>query len=136
VDIQLLDQEVQAVDFAPLLKACDFLFVDSSHVYKFGSDVEFEFSRIYPQLQSGTIMHLHDIYLPWHYPMDWMVNQKRFWNEQYILESFLMFNSEFQILLPMTYLMRQSDSVPAEMHSLSLDKDFLFESSSFYLRRR
>ena len=36
-----------------------------------GGDVLYEFLKIIPQLQSGVIVHLHDIYTPREYPDNW-----------------------------------------------------------------
>ena len=136
VALHLLKQELQSVDLNPLLENCDFLFVDSSHVYKFGSDVEYEFTRIYPQLRPGTRLHLHDIYSPYHYHLACIIHEKQFWNEQYMLENFLMFNSAFEVGLPMNFLFRESPAVLAAIRALPLHEKFRMECRSLYLRRK
>ncbi len=52
------------------LQAGDLLFVDSSHVAKTDSDVNFLFFEVFPRLASGVLIHLHDIFLPHDYPPD------------------------------------------------------------------
>jgi len=96
------------LDLARELGENDLLFVDSSHVFKFGSDVQFEFETLYPALRPGVLVHVHDIFTPFHYPKEWIVGQKMFWNEQYVLEQFLSFNAGFRILLPSQGLTRLS----------------------------
>jgi hypothetical protein len=135
VRLELMRREIQDVDPASLLENCDFLFVDSSHVFKFGSDVAFELTRLYPQLQKGSLLHVHDIFSPFDYPLDWMVKDKRFWNEQYALECFLMFNSAFEVYLPVNYLIRESPALKESVSKLKLDEKFKFIGSSLYLRR-
>jgi hypothetical protein len=135
ISLELVQRELQAVETAPLLENCDFLFVDSSHVFKFGSDVAFELTSLYPQLQKKTLLHVHDIFSPFDYPRDWMVKDKRFWNEQYFLECFLMFNSAFEVQLPVNFLVRQSESFAQAVRGLRLDEKFKFIGSSFYLKR-
>ncbi|MGH7952166.1 MAG: class I SAM-dependent methyltransferase [Limisphaerales bacterium] len=135
VSLELIQREVQDVEMVPLLKDCDFLFVDSSHAFKFGSDVAFEFTALYPHLQKNTLLHLHDIFSPYDYPRDWMVKDKRFWNEQYVLECFLMFNSAFEIHLPVHLLVRQSKNFAQAVRGLRLDENFQFRGGSFYLKR-
>jgi hypothetical protein len=88
-----------------LLRA-DIFFVDSSHVAKWGSDVLYLFESWIPNLEVNTMLHLHDIFTPYDYPRDWMVQQKRFWNEQYLFESFLAFNNAFRLECPLFYLSR------------------------------
>lgn len=133
--MEVIQQEAQKLDLDPVLKDCAFLFIDSSHVYKFGSDVAFEFVTLYSRLAPGTILHLHDIFSPYEYPRKWIVENRFFWNEQYFLECFLMFNSVFQIHLPVHYLARSSSAVVEAIRRLPLDERFEFSGSSFYLRR-
>lgn len=131
----VIQEEVQRLDPNALLSGCDFLFVDSTHVYKFGSDVEFEFCNLYGKISKGTLIHFHDIYSPYEYPLDWIVDQKRFWNEQYILENFLRYNSDFEIHLPLQLLVRRSESLIKIAKQLPLDPHFLFNGASFYIKR-
>lgn len=136
ISLELVQRELQAVETAPLLENCGFLFVDSSHVFKFGSDVAFELTTLYPQLQKNALLHVHDIFSPFDYPRDWMVKDKRFWNEQYALECFLMFNSAFEVHLPVHFLIRQSGKLAQSVRGLRLDEKFKFIGSSFYLKRK
>ena len=124
------------MDMKPLLENCNFVFVDSSHVYKFGSDVQYEFTSIYPHVSAGTYVHVHDIFSPYEYPLSWAVDRKQFWNEQYLLENFLAFNREFEIFLPLYLLVRQSAALLEGVRALSLEPDFRFHSHSFYFRRQ
>lgn len=135
VSLELVQREIQEVDTASLLKDCGFLFVDSSHVFKFGSDVAFELSTVYPNLPNNTLVHVHDIFSPYDYPCDWMVKDKRFWNEQYALEWFLAFNSAFEVFLPVHHLIRDSKPLAQAVHGLRLDEKFKFAGASFYLKR-
>ena len=117
------------------LRPGDLLFVDSSHVFKFGSDVAFEFEHIYPHIPRGVVLHVHDIFSPFDYPKDWMTKRKRFWNEQYFLEEFLRFNREFQVLLPVHLLARESTSVRTFMDDTFSSVGFRADGHSFYIHR-
>lgn len=136
VTLRILTKELQSVEMKPLLENCNFLFVDSSHVYKFGSDVEYQFTKIYPFLAPGTFVHIHDIFSPYDYPLFWMAKLKQFWNEQYFLENFLMFNDTFKITLPLYLLSQQSNPFLEAARSLSLEQTFQFEGYSCYLQRK
>ena len=136
VDFRVIDQPVQTLDATALFAGCNLVFVDSTHVFKFGSDVEWEFTQIYPRLQSGTILHVHDVFSPYQYPRRWIVEAKRFWNEQYFLEAFLAFNKDFEVHLPMHLLARESSELRRAIEDLNLPRDFKFEGQSFYVRRR
>ncbi len=97
---RVIQSRLQDVDLAifDTLEAGDILFVDSTHVSKFNSDVNRLFFEILPRLAPGTIVHLHDIFPGFEYPMDWL-RQGRAWNEQYILRAFLEFNASFKVRL-------------------------------------
>jgi hypothetical protein len=92
-------QPVQKTDLA-LYKALnknDILFIDSTHVMKAGSDVNFEMFEILPRLAPGVIVHFHDIFWPFEYPADWLINRRYSWNELYGLRAFLSYNDTFEI---------------------------------------
>jgi hypothetical protein len=80
------------------LEANDILFVDSSHVAKIGSDVNFLLFEVLPTLKPGVFVHFHDILWPFEYPLHW-IQEGRAWNEAYMLRAFLQYNSNFEIVL-------------------------------------
>jgi predicted O-methyltransferase YrrM len=90
-------QEVDPDLFAQL-RENDILFIDSTHIMKTGSDVNHILFNIIPLLNSGVIIHFHDIFWPFEYPLDWIFKENRSWNEIYALRSFLMYNNNFDIL--------------------------------------
>lgn len=97
-DVQLIPLEV-----FKNLQAGDILFVDSTHAVKTGSDVNYILFEILPALESGVLIHFHDIYYPFEYPKDW-VFMGFGWNEAYFLKAFLMNNHKFEIRLFTDYL--------------------------------
>jgi hypothetical protein len=83
----------------------DILFIDSSHIIRSQGDVLFEILVILPILNSGVIVHFHDINTPKDYFDEYILKSTHpFWNEQYLLEAFLSFNKEFKIILASNYL--------------------------------
>lgn len=98
VDLRRLPvQSMSLASFEDLMEG-DILFIDSSHVCKIGSDVKYEFLEVLPRLRPGVLVHVHDIFLPQEYPREWILDEQRFWNEQYILQAFLCFNREYEVL--------------------------------------
>jgi hypothetical protein len=89
------------------LDAGDVLFIDSTHVVKTGSDVNFLFFEVLPRLRSGVVVHVHDVFLPGEFPKHWITEELRFWNEQYLLRAFLLFNHAFEVLLSNAFLDRR-----------------------------
>jgi hypothetical protein len=88
------------IDFFSSLEANDILFIDSSHVVRIGGDVIYEYLEILPALKAGVLIHIHDIFLPFDYPRDWIESDCFFWNEQYLLEAFLTENAKFEVMMP------------------------------------
>ncbi len=86
------------------LQSRDILFIDSSHVIRPWGDVLREFNEIIPRIASGVQVHVHDIFTPRDYPEKWLRIDRRLWNEQYLLESFLAFNSDFKIVCALNWL--------------------------------
>lgn len=98
-NIDLLRSKIQdiSVDKFKQLKENDILFIDSSHVAKTGSDVNYILFNILPNLNKGVIIHFHDIFYPFEYPKKW-IYEGRAWNEDYILKAFLQYNNKFKII--------------------------------------
>jgi hypothetical protein len=89
------------------LGANDLLIVDTTHTVKLGGDVNHVVLDILPTLDSGVLVHFHDIFLPWEYPRKWAEDYGLFWNEQYLLQAFLSLNDEFEILCALYALARR-----------------------------
>jgi hypothetical protein len=90
------------------LEQGDVLFVDTTHTVKLGSDVNFIVLDVLPELAPGVVVHFHDVFLPWEYPRAWFEGEPRYlWAEQYLLQAFLAFNREFEVLLPVHAVSRE-----------------------------
>jgi hypothetical protein len=63
-----------------------------------------EFLEILPSLNSGVIIHVHDIFSPGDYNENLLKREVVFWNEQYLLEAFLSCNDHFSIIGGLHYL--------------------------------
>lgn len=85
----------------------DILFYDGSHVSKYGSDVNYFMLSILPELNSGVYVHVHDIFMPDDMPKEWVEKLHLYWNEQYVLHAFLMYNRAFEIIFASHYLSRK-----------------------------
>ncbi len=105
----LIDKNIQSVDITlfKTLSENDILFIDTSHIVKTNSDVLFEIFEILPLLNKGVKIHVHDIFYPFEYPKVWVVDDKRNWNEIYLIRAFLMYNADFKIISFNTFLQYQ-----------------------------
>lgn len=99
-EIKLYDQNVQDVDPVVFsrLQENDILFIDTSHVVKTGSELNYLVFTVFPLLKKGVKIHIHDLFFPFEYPREWVIEQKRGWNEAYFIRAFLMYNREFKII--------------------------------------
>jgi len=95
-------ENIQLSEFENL-KENDILFIDSSHVINIYNDVCFEYLDVLPSLNIGVIVHIHDILMPQKYSESWY-EQKYFWNEQYLLQAFLAFNTSFSVMWSGNYM--------------------------------
>ena len=90
-------QKISSFDLFESLEKDDVLFIDSTHVSKTGSDVNFIFFEILPRIREGVLVHFHDIANGFEYPLEWH-KQGIHWNESYLLRAFLQFNSRYEVL--------------------------------------
>jgi predicted O-methyltransferase YrrM len=120
------------LDFFRQLQAGDFLFVDSSHVSKINSDLNYIIFEIMPVLCEGVIIHFHDVHYPFEYPKEW-VFKGYFWNESYMLHSFLMYNSAFEIIFMNSYL---SQKFPEQYSKVFGGKLNISEAGAIWLKKK
>ena len=135
--VQVIRKLVENVDvsFFSLLQNNDILFIDSSHMIRPQGDVLYEFLEILPSLNSGVIIHVHDIFSPKDYTKKHIVDDVLFWNEQYLLEAFLSCNDEFVIIGALNYLKTHfSDNLNTKLPVLRNHSDHL--PGSFWIKKR
>ena len=93
-DLTLFDQ----------LEDGDILFVDSSHVVRPQGDVLYEVLEVFGRLKPGVLIHVHDMFTPRDYIAEWVISDQRLWDEQYLVEAFLAYNTHFKIVAALNYL--------------------------------
>lgn len=114
------------------LAANDILFIDSSHVIRNGGDVPFLYLQVLPQLAPGVLVHIHDIFLPFEYPQEFIVSQRWGWNEQYMLNAFLQGNSTFETIWAAYYVWQ---TIRERVTGLIRPKPMAQAPSSFWMRK-
>jgi hypothetical protein len=133
--IRLIRQTVEKAspEIFAALEENDILFIDSSHIIRPENDVLFEYLELLPQVKKGVFIHIHDIFTPRHYPKEWLQEEFRFWNEQYLLEAFLYYNDAFEIVYALNHLKCDAfDATKKVLTNLS-PKD---GPASFWLRKK
>jgi predicted O-methyltransferase YrrM len=120
------------------LKAGDMLFIDSTHALRSGSDVQYEFLEILPRLAPGVLVHVHDVSLPLPYPKVYYDTQT-YWNEQYLLQAFLVYNSRFEVVWAGNYMLLNHRDAMLETFpefKLMREKWTSSEPSAFWMRSK
>jgi Methyltransferase domain len=129
--VRKMIEDVELSFFAEL-EENDILFIDSSHIIRPQGDVLFEYLQLFPTLKKGVIVHLHDIFSPKNYPKQWLEDEVRFWNEQYLLEAFLSHNSSWKIIGSLNFLHHNYfEKLKSVAPFLSPDR----EPGSFYIQK-
>ncbi len=128
---RLIEEKVEDVALTEFAN-CDLLFIDSTHVVKIGGDVIFEILEVVPLLPVGALVHWHDIFLPHHYPEEW-VRQRLFWTEQYLVQAFLLFNRDFHVVWA-SHFMSQRDPA-AIRRAVGAHADHAYPVSSLWVER-
>jgi predicted O-methyltransferase YrrM len=103
--IRLLVEKVEEVDIALFdeLEAGDLLFIDSSHAFKAGGDVQRIYLDILPRLKPGVMIHIHDVYIPYALQRDVDKTYMQ-WMETALLIAMLNHSSRYRIVLCESYL--------------------------------
>jgi hypothetical protein len=130
--VTVIEGKVQKtpIDLFTSLNSGDFLFIDSSHVVKCGSDLQYLLFDVLPRLQVGVYVHFHDIFLSFEYPEEWLL-KGWYWNEAYFLRAFLSNNNAWEICFFNNYVRTVFEDFIAEKMPLCM-KDI---GGSLYIRR-
>lgn len=132
--VSVIRKKIEDVDpvFFSELEENDILFIDSSHIIRPQGDVLFEYLNLLPTLNKGVIVHVHDIFSPKNYLKQWLEDEVKFWNEQYLLEAFLSHNCSWKIIGALNYLHHHYyEELKSAAPFLTPDR----EPGSFYIQR-
>jgi hypothetical protein len=85
----------------------DVVFFDGSHRVFMNSDATVFFLEVLPQLAAGVLVGVHDIFLPYDYPLEYA---DRYYSEQYLLAAHLIAgNPLLEPVLPTFYASREPE---------------------------
>lgn len=110
--LQLIAEKAQKVDYNILadLEAGDFLFIDSTHTVKPGSEVNYLILEVLPRLKKGVFVHFHDIYFPYDYQRGLLTSELFFNKESTLLHAFLVCNYKYTVLAALSMLHYEANS--------------------------
>jgi predicted O-methyltransferase YrrM len=136
--IQIIRRRVEECDIDQFksLERGDILFIDSSHVIRPQGDVLFEFLELLPLLKPGVFVHIHDIFTPRDYLSQWVIDEVKLWNEQYLLEAFLSFNLQFRVVGALNFLKHHYRDAIGERLPILKSEIEQAEPGSFWIVRQ
>jgi hypothetical protein len=108
------------------------LFIDSSHVCRYGGDMPFLFCRVLPALTGASLIHIHDIYTPYDYPG---VYVGQFYNEQYLLQTLLANSDCFRTRFATHYMARQHTAAMEAAFGVGIGDKGRFFGASYWFER-
>ena len=123
------------------LEKGDILFIDTSHMVKLGSEVNWLVLEVLPLLRPGVVVHFHDVFIPYEYPRYLAADYDVYFNEQYLVHAFLIGNRDWEVLLSAPALAHERKERLVELiPSLGeripgLPPDFPYVPAALWLRR-
>jgi len=119
------------------LEKNDFLIIDSSHIIKPYGDVIWEYLHILPKLKPGVIVHIHDIFLPFDYPKQWMQKEYRLYTEQWLLAAFLYQNNLWDVLFSAYPFFKNNYPLfKTKLKGFNFKVDINVPPSSFWIQKK
>lgn len=105
-EIDLIITKVQDITIEYLnenLSDGDILFIDSTHTVKHGSDCLHIYLNLLPNIKKNIYVHVHDIFLPYSLPLEYLRDKQIYWTEQYILAAYFLDNPKIKLLFSSSY---------------------------------
>ncbi len=131
---ELVQQRVETLAMEDLaVRGGDILFIDSSHVVRTGGDLPHLLLEIVPRLQSGAVVHVHDIYLPYGYASEYA---KRLWTEQYLVQALLSGSTRYDVVFATHMMSRRHPNAMREAFGPSVGTTPVRHGASFWFTVR
>lgn len=117
--IEKFAQDIAVPELTDLVNRSDIWFIDSTHTVKIGSDCLYIYLKVMPNVSSETIVHAHDIYLPYGMPKKLAQEKHVYWTEQYLLYAYMLDNPKIDVLFGSAYT---KTALPEAMNKLMQGK--------------
>jgi hypothetical protein len=128
------------LSFFDTLSADDIFLLDNSHRSFPNSDVTVFFTEVLPKLPPGILYAMHDIFLPDDYPEQWSCEQRRWYNEQYLLCAYLLGGADGDTIVSPNAFLGSKKEIVETCHVLWGKGQFLesigFGGGFFWLKKR
>lgn len=107
------------------------LFIDSSHVTRPGGDIPYLYNVLLPSVPAGTLIHIHDIFVPYDYPVQY---QERLYTEQYVLHALLAGAKRYRVVFATHCMSRQHPDAMRATFGDIVSRDDLYYGASFWFQ--
>lgn len=104
--LRVVAEEAQAVPVEryTALAAGDVLFIDTTHIVRIDGEVPYLVLEVLPALPPGVLVHIHDVHLPFHVPIDAdaYVGDRRWpmlFTEAMLVQAYLAHNARVELVL-------------------------------------
>lgn len=129
-DLRLERIETAGIDWAALPDP-SIVFIDSSHLVRSGGDVPYLYGEVIPSLAAGTLVHVHDIFLPFDYSP---FAAHQLWAEQTVLKALLTHSDRFEVVLALRYMTAEHPEVMARIFGEIVTSDVAHGGGSLWFR--
>jgi len=109
------------------------LFIDSSHIVRPAGDVPYLYDVVLPRCPAGTLVHVHDIFLPYDYPRRY---QERLYTEQYVLHAMLAHSPRYRVVCATHYMARRYPEAMRTTFGDVVGRDDGYHGASFWFEVR
>jgi hypothetical protein len=135
---EIIRKPVEEIDLEVFdrLEANDILFIDNSHRVFMNSDVTTIFLDVIPRLKPGVMLEIHDVWLPYDYPVEW---SHRYYSEQYLLAAYILAKGQrFDTILPNMFITHSDDlkNILSPLWKRAEMKNVLTSGGSFWMRMK
>ena len=96
-------QDIPVHELLDLVEATSIWFIDSTHTVKAGSDCLYLYLKVMPEVRTDLLIHTHDVFLPYGYPKDKILEKHIYWTEQYLLYAYMLDNPKIEVLYGSAY---------------------------------
>ncbi|MBM3287525.1 MAG: class I SAM-dependent methyltransferase [Candidatus Eisenbacteria bacterium] len=107
------------------------LFIDSSHIARARGDIPQIYNKILPSVPAGTLVHVHDVFIPYDYPF---LYQKRLYTEQYVLHALLAHSRRYRVVMATHFLSREHTSEMQAVFGPAVGTDDLYWGASLWFQ--
>lgn len=111
-------EDSNALELVQALEPGDVLFIDTSHYVRPANDCAYIYGVLIPSVKPGVIVHIHDIFIPYDYPIWLATGDGAGWGEQTVVIAMLQDAEAWEALWPGHYLQKALPDFPSHFPNM------------------